>query len=470
MRGGTISWAPGEARPVVSPGCDNPEAAVSNGWSTSETVQNCSGLTHWSGLTRHMIETHERDHGLDTKKNWRVLALAALPALACGADGVAAADLPEGLQLFLTSEVVHDSNLFRLPDSDPLSFQLATGSRSDTITRLGASLRYDKIISLQHVIAEIGVQQNSFQHNDEFDHTASNAAAKWLWQSGSQWDGELSYGFTRRLTSFADLRLKVRNMVDLQTAVATAGYKLDSRWRIWGGVNGLQTDNSSPTQIHNDTDVLAGLAGFDYRTPSDNSIGVLVKQSEGRFPHREIVAAQLIDNRYSDTSPALVWAWNLTEQSHFDGRFGYTVRKQDQFSARDFRGPTFQIHYTGLPTGKVRVDANTWRELWTAESQTSSYVVASGVRLTPTWFVTSKVSLRGALAYETRSYEGDPGVALGATLVRDDTLRTLQLGLSYAVLRNSEISLMLERGTRDSNQPEFNYDYNSVLVNLKLGF
>jgi exopolysaccharide biosynthesis operon protein EpsL len=401
----------------------------------------------------------------------RFVAATALPVFLYAAESCAAPpQLPEGLQFFLTGEALHDNNLFRLPDGDPRTFGVAADSRSDTITRLGAALKYDKLLSRQHVIAEVGIQRNTFAHNDNLDHTASNAGAKWLWQAGEQWDGELSYDFRRRLVSFADVRDNVKNLVDQDTVVATAGYRLHPRWRVWGGVNALQTDNSSPTQLQNDTQIQTALLGIDYRTPSENSIGLQLSRSEGRFPNRDVVASQLVDNQYTETSSAIAWAWALTGKSHFDGTLGYTVREHEQFSARDYRGPTFRVRYAWLPTGKIRIDANAWRELWTAESQTSSYVVASGVRLTPVWFVTSKVTLSAALSYETRSYQGDPGVVLGVNPVRDDTLRALRLSAGYAVLRNAEILLALETGSRDSNQPGFQYDYTSALVNLKIGF
>jgi hypothetical protein len=274
----------------------------------------------------------------------------------------------------------------------------------------------------------------------------------------------------RRLSGFADLSAAVKNLVDSDTALLSGGYRLDPRWRVWGTLIGFETENGAPTQRSNDTTVTTALAGAEYRSRAGNTVGLQVRRAAGRFPNREAVAARLVNNEYTETNPALTWAWAITGQTRFDGRLGYTVRRHEQFSQRDFSGPTFQLHYTGSSTGKLRIDAAAWRELWTAESQTSSYVVASGVRVSPLWAVTSKLSLRGSAIYETRSYEGDPGVALGIASLREDTLRTLQLEAIYAPVRSVDVQLLLSKGTRDSSQPANQYEYESALLNLRLRF
>ena len=374
------------------------------------------------------------------------------------------------LQFAVTASLYYDDNLFRLPPGDPAAFGIPSGHRSDTVGRVGALVRYENVLSRQYVLAEAGLQQNSFEHNDNFDHVSGNALGRWLWRVGSQWDGELSYEFRRQLSSFAFIRTPEKNLVDRQTAVATGGYRPHPRWRVWGGFNYLETDNSLAAQFQNDTEIRTALAGVDYITPADNTIGLQLRRSEGLFPNREVVAATLVNNEYEETTLALAGIWNITAASRLDGRIGHTERRHEQFSARDFSGPTLVAHYAWAPTAKVRVDASAWRELWTAESQTSSYVVANGIRVAPNWAITTKVSLRAALMYETRSYEGDPGIVLGTTTLRDDTVRTYQLGAAWELLRNSELLFLLEKGSRSSNQAQFAYDYNAALLRLKLGF
>jgi exopolysaccharide biosynthesis operon protein EpsL len=374
------------------------------------------------------------------------------------------------LQFALTADVYHDNNLFRLPGGDPRTFGVNSGSRSDTISRLGASVRYENLIGRQSVLTQLGIQHHSFQQNDNLDHVAGNALGRWLWRAGSQWDGELSYEFRRQLASFAYVRSSERNLLDRQKVVASGGYRPDPRWRVWGGLNYLVTDNNLAAQMSNDMEISAASAGVDYTTPADDSVGVHLRRAAGRFPNRESIAATLVSNEYDETTTSLAGIWNVTAVSRFDGRVGYTRRSHDQFPSRDYSGPTLVANYRWLPTTALRVDTGAWRELWTAETQTSSYVVAKGLRIGPTWSVTSKVSLRGGMSYETRAYQGDPGIALGTTTLRDDTVRTYQLALAYGFLRNSEFTVLLEKGSRNSNQQQFDYDYNALLLRLRLGF
>lgn len=405
----------------------------------------------------------------------RIIVASAFPALMFAAESHGAADPTDTLQVPTTAGMFWDDNLFRVPDGDPRAFGVDPAKKSDRIRRIGVGLKYDKTVSRQRFLADVNLEQNSYERNDNLDHIAGNAGTKWLWAIGSQWSGKLGYDHRRRLSGFADLSVNnvafnTKNLVDQDAVSITGGYRLHPRWRVWGGLDFLEATNSSPKLIQNDTSITTGSLGVDYQTPSDNTIGLQLRYGEGLFPNRQVVASRLVNNQFTDTSPAMTWAWNLTGHSRFDGRLGYTIRKHEQFSARDFSGPTFQVRYVWVPTEKLRFDANALRELLTEQSDTSSFVVASGLRLTPQWAVTPKFSLRSVLSYETRFFQGDPGVVLGGTPVREDTLRTFQLAAVYAPWRNAELLVLLERGARTSNQQVFQFDYNSALVNLKLNF
>ena len=79
-------------------------------------------------------------------------------------------------------------------------------------------------------VANINLEQNSYQRNDYLDHVAGNVGAKLMWEIGNLWSGEVAYDHRRRLSGFADLSVNnvasnTKNLVDLDTISASGGYR-----------------------------------------------------------------------------------------------------------------------------------------------------------------------------------------------------------------------------------------------------
>jgi len=399
----------------------------------------------------------------------QLVTAGALAGLLC-AEARAFYDPTDVLQLTMTAGILYDNNIFRIPDGNPLLFGVPPGNKADHIFSYGARVRYDKTVSRQRFIADVQATQNNYRTNTDLDYVNGNALAKWMWQIGNPWDGEASYEYRRYLSGFADVSANVKNLVTLETAWFKAGYRPHPRWRGWVGANYLQTRNSAPSQITYDTDITTGLLGLDYRTPSENTIGTQFRFAEGTYPQRQFVPGGFLDNQYEDHELSAVWKWNTTGQTVFDGRLGYLKRDHERVAARNFSGPTFRMNLGWQATGKTHVQSGVWRELLTYEAQTSNYVIATGVRITPTWSVTPQFSLQASWSYETRDYKGEPLGAFGILPTRKDDLHDLQLAALYSPRRNVELSLVVDKSSRDSNVPIYDYKDTTTMFNVKVSF
>jgi exopolysaccharide biosynthesis operon protein EpsL len=385
-------------------------------------------------------------------------------------EAIAAADPAEVLQLTLSAALLKDNNLYRLPDVDPRIFGVDPDKKSDVVEQLGVRLRVDKQVSRQRFIVDGTADQNNYRKNDKLDHVSGEATARWLWEVGNPWNGEVSYSYRRYLSGFADTAANVVNLVSVNTYSFEGGYRPHPRWRLWAGASELDTSNSALSQTRVNIDISTALFGVDYRTPSGNSAGVQLRLAEGTHPDRVLLPGQLITNDYKDTEGSVVLDWQTGAKTHFHGRLGYLERRHREIPARDFSGLTGRAHFTWEISGKSQLRVAGWRELRTFESQTSSYVLASGVELVPTWAVTAKLSLQGTASYETRDYQGDPGIVLGILPPRTDDVRVLRLAVVYTPIRYVETSLVLEKSSRDSNRPSNNFDDETAFFSLKLSF
>jgi hypothetical protein len=96
--------------------------------------------------------------------------------------------------------------------------------------------------------------------------------------------------------------------------------------------------------------------------------------------------------------------------------------------------------------------------------------VNRGVALSAAWKATDKTVFNLNIAQSRISYTGDPGFVLSTAPAREDKLSTVQAGVSYAVLRNTNLGVTLQRGVNQSNQDLLSYRFNSVMLNLRSAF
>jgi hypothetical protein len=110
------------------------------------------------------------------------------------------------------------------------------------------------------------------------------------------------------------------------------------------------------------------------------------------------------------------------------------------------------------------------RDIRTLEDEVNNYVLVNSIMFLPSWAVTSKIAIQGALIREEREYLGDPGVVVTNRQTREDTLKTARIGVVYTPLRYIDLTLSYEKGDRRSNQFLNDYDYESWFGSLRLRF
>jgi exopolysaccharide biosynthesis operon protein EpsL len=363
-----------------------------------------------------------------------------------------------------------DSNLFRLSDSVDPQTAIGSSEKSDTIRRLGVGLKAAIPVSRQRFLFDAQIEDYDFDRFGFLDHRAYRAGAAWKWQAGSQLSGDVGYSKRRFLAGFGELQGRVRDLITEDRAYAGAAYLATPRWRVRGALDSYDWRHSESTRAALDNRTNSATAGLDYMTPAGNSIGGQVKYSEGNYPNRQLVAGSPVDNQYEEIETSAVAQWNVTGKSRIDARLGYTSRKHDQVSQRDFQGITGRLNYDWTIAAKTLLNMALWREIRSIEDVDASYVLSQGFSVGPAWAPTSKLVLQAKLLREKRDFEGDPGFVLTASPQREDTFRGARLSAGYTPLRNVELSLSLEKGDRSSNIAGRDYDYNAVNANARFSF
>lgn len=403
---------------------------------------------------------------MPTRKTW------ALVCLTCwAAPGLAAFDPTDVIQVEGTASVLQDNNLYRLPDDvDPSLFGIDPDRKSDTVRSLGLKLRVNKPISRQRLLVEFGVNDIDYHNNDSLDHTAQDLRGSWFWRVGNYWDGEVGYRRQKFLAGFADVRLTFKDLITSERYFASGGYQFHPRWRIGAEVFTRDSTHSAPTRRTLNFDGSGAAVSLTYRTPSQNSLGVEARRNEGEYPNRPLSELGVFDTSFTENEVNGLVGWQFSGKFRLDGALGWTERKHDNVSARDFSGVTGRLAGTWDPTGKIRVTILGSRDIRNFEDIVSSYVLTNTFSVSPIWSITSKIALQGDFIYETRDYKGDPGIPIVGISAREDKLRTARLGIVYSPYRYIDFTVTYERGDRDSNRENFDFDYQTWFGTLRVRF
>jgi exopolysaccharide biosynthesis operon protein EpsL len=397
------------------------------------------------------------------------LHLAVAAAISFGAVSNASAFLDDRLQVFVGENLVHDSNVFRLSDGDPTLPQ-----KGDTWHSTTVGFNIDAPVSRQRFQAGADWSQVRYNRFTSLDHLERNGHLNWLWQAGDQWNGNLGYTESRTLASF--LNFTGSTAPDpLKTRIwsGSANYLLTPSWQLQAIASDLSQRNELAARQIQDVDVTSLQLGVNYISAAHNSVGVDVKQDNGRYPNQQPLAGGgLFTNNYVQRSVGAIADWTPTGKSHLAGRVDYVRRDYDQFSSRDYSGGTFRASYDWLATAKTSLSLVAQRDISPTEDLQTSFVLVKGISLTPSYAFSEKIRLSATLSSNVRDYLGDPGVIAGQNLFagRVDHLHAGVISLSYTPLRSLTLLLSAQHEKRTSNVPGFNYTANVVSLNARLTF
>ena len=369
------------------------------------------------------------------------------------------------VQPYVLGSVTHHSNLFRL------SKEMAPVASDTIMSRIEAGVQVDYLISRQQLLFKAGVNWNKFERYEYLNYDGNDWLAVWKWQLGNLWQGDLGYTRNKTLANFSETQITATGDVRThQSVFANVNYRLHPDWRLHGGGrwNNLKAGSTTAQLLNRDETV--GVLGVDYVTHGDNSIGMQSEFIEARFPEREIISASSFDNGYSQMTINSVADWKYSGNSRFRGRVGYTQRRYNELAIRDFNDMTGRLTYDLSITGKTLLSVAAWREVGGVGDVISTFAVTKGSSLDLSWFPTSKIFIRGGVAYRSQDFRADSAFVLGVGGKREDETRTVSASLGYSPLQNIQLSLDGVVEQRDSTRMFIDYNYRLLTANIKVSF
>lgn len=182
--------------------------------------------------------------------------LSASPALA----------MVEKFEPYAIARVVHDSNFFRLADSQ------------------------------QHLLFDGELLRSKYDNYGNLDHTHINGRGQWNWEVGNLlWSDDLAATYERTLRSFYQTRQLTKDLRTRKSTVFDGGYQATPDWRIEGGLSYTNVD-------YQDCKDLARKYGWghleiQYRNTLNTHVGIRVRRTNYNLQDT-VVSGVSVSNDY----------------------------------------------------------------------------------------------------------------------------------------------------------------------------
>jgi exopolysaccharide biosynthesis operon protein EpsL len=411
-------------------------------------------------ISANSIETCQ----LVVTKNVFLLMLLTMVSTVANAD-------PDGFfSPYVMGSYSYDSNFFRLQNDQAAMAKLGTSNMAESYFLLSAGANMNLHISRQLIKARAEVNQTRFNKYKVLNFDGYDGLLQWDWLIGSALSGDVGASEKTVQGSFVNIQQPINNLITVKQAFFHGGLQLGAPWKVKFGVEKNQTTNSLASQYTLDSTVDTYKTGLQYQTRKGSLLELTSQMSDGRYPNRQIVGLAPVDNGYKQWDNGIEATWEPTGKTKLQGHLNYTQRHYADVPQRDFSGFTGLLSANWQITDKTGLGLLFYRDIGVVENSTASYSVNLGVALSAAWKATDKTVFNLNIAQSRISYTGDPGFVLSTAPAREDKLSTVQAGVSYAVLRNTNLGVTLQRGVNQSNQDLLSYRFNSVMLNLRSAF
>lgn len=371
----------------------------------------------------------------------------------------------DNLEVFAQENITYDSNLFRLSEKLDPAVVIGDPQKHDTIFTTAVGFNFDAPVSLQRFQVNAAYLDSRYAHFTDIDHPGHVINAAWLWSVTPHVTGALGYHEEKTLASFANIQLRRPDLITSRSAYANGAWMVTPSWRVHGDLVANRTDHTEIRELQ-DLENAAAEVGLSYVTAQENRIGFDVREERGRSPEDRIVAGIPFNNEYTQSGIGVLTRWVLTGHSRFDGRADYIRRRYDQFSERNYSGPTFRATYTWTPTGKITVATVAQRDIAPLEDITTTFVLVTSLTVRPDWQISEKLNLRGNFAYAKWDYRGDPSLGLDF----DHRVKTAAVSLLWRPFTRVSLSGGLAREVRTSTLATGDYKVNQATIEARIGF
>lgn len=378
--------------------------------------------------------------------------------------GASSEDDP-GFAPFARVDYTYDSNLLNRSDEGD-----GPEPQSDQVKRLALGTLFNAQVSRQKFS---GLMSLSDTRHQRFTERNTDGYAYRL-----RWDSEIGKTIRAAVEKGA-----VSDQAPIQTGLVSANVrKQDTElasltWNFHANYAVLSEYKRTETRFEgasNNNDALlnglnrddqSGYIGLAYQPSSGSSSAILLKQSSGFFPSRQIIGpGQTVSNNFDQSEVEWLTRWNYSKITTLTLSLASVNRQHDELPQRDFSGTNYRVAVRYEPTVKTSFDLMVAKQLVGVSDATNSDALARQVGLGMQMELTSKLFLQLGYMPQNLEFNGTDGFS---TVPRTERLKESRIGLEFQMDPRLKLGANLRQRDRDSSLPNLDYTAHSMNVFVK---
>lgn len=380
--------------------------------------------------------------------------------------------LAEGIvefEPYLSTSVDYDDNVFRFSSPEQAKASLGNDKTSDVVKSLDAGLAVNLRLSRQLISATASVNENKYSRFNNLDNTGKAYGLRWDWHVTSDVYGELSVDESEAVAGFNETRTPVKNLRTNSRKLASINWDFLPDWTLNASRGRLELENALASSKNTDRQDDIYEAGIRYQNRMDTQLGLAYRVADSTFPNRQGLIQSTLGEKSSQQEVIVSAAWSPTAKLKLTSRLSQVNLTRSNSSLNDLSGFSQHWGMDYAPTFKLSFNLAAYRDVSPVDEVVTTYVRATGFDFSPTWNVTSKISVRGNAGYSERTYLGSAGLS-SANIERVDVSKLAGISLIYTPTLKSVVQLQYQGEKRTSNIENLAYRFNNINFIFRYNF
>jgi exopolysaccharide biosynthesis operon protein EpsL len=378
-----------------------------------------------------------------------------------------AAEEQHGLAWNANEQLIYDDNLYRLSTTLLATPGVLGPGRNTTdyVNSLSAGTSGRWTLGRQGVEFALQVEDDQYAHNSSLNHTSGAGNLIWTWRAADRVSGRLGTTYTRTLAAFANTLFYSKDLVGAATYFADGRLEVAQRWALVGGAKEQQISHQNPLRRIDNYREDSGNAGVEYKTASENVVGLDYRYTRGRFNALTALNGAPFNRNYNEDTVSMRVNYALTAKTSAQGDIGILHRSYPNGTVGNVSGDVWHLALQWQPGVKTQLKLSGYRELRAYIDAQSNYFIATGVKLAPTWAPTARIALSLQGSWEDERFIGSTPSTIAVP--RRDKAETASANITYTLLRSLQITAAYNLERRSSNQANLAYHDNVASLSFQ---
>lgn len=373
--------------------------------------------------------------------------------------------LSTGFSPFAAATHTYDSNLLNRTEGGA-----GPAPQSDQVNRLEVGTHIKFQLSRQQFSGALALSDTQHKRFKNRDTHGRAHRLRWDTEIGETLKGSVEGS---SISDQAPIQTGLTSAIkrDQDNANASLTWRFHPNFSI---LNRYSKTNTRFKGVENGSDsVLAGLnrddelgaIGLEYHPGTGNTIALLLKKSEGKFPIRQITGpGQSVSNNFDQNETELLGRLNVSEITALALSLSAVEREHSELSARDFSGTNYRLDLFYQPTVKTQFNLSWGKQIIGVSDATNSDALARLMSFSVSTRITEKVLLK--LAYRPQNLQFTGADALG-DISRTERLKQAEASLEYQLYRRLSLGANFRNRSRSSTLNNVDYTADSMSVFIK---